>query len=100
MVIQLNVTQQCQSHMTLTCDNMEGSQKHSTDPKDPKSRPHASISVAQRAQRADLSEAGECLPIRCEGVEELSEFGAEVPCLIGLVVAAFLTLHKVSALGL
>lgn len=76
---------------------MEGSQKHFTNPKDPKSRPHASINMAQRADRADLSEAGECLPIRYGNVNELSEFGAEVPCLIGLVVAAFLALHKVSA---
>lgn len=86
--------------MTLTCDNVEGSQTHSTDPKDPKSRPHASISIAQRTHRTDLSEAGECLPVRGGAVEECNEFGAEVPCLIGLVVAAFLTLHKVSASGL
>lgn len=78
---------------------MEGSQKHSTNPKDPKSRLHVSINMAPRADRADLSEAGECLPIMGGGVKELSEFAAGVPFLIGLVVAAFLALHKVSALG-
>ena len=86
--------------MALTCGNMEGSQKHSTNPKDPKSRTHTSISMAQRADRADLSEAGKCLPISGGGVKELSEFSAGVPCLIGLVVSGFLALHKVSALGL
>lgn len=49
--------------MTLTCDNMEGYQKHSTNQKDPESMPHGSINMLKEQTGLIYKKQGNACPL-------------------------------------